>query len=167
MINRLSKDFKAYFKNLAIPLTSFVILIFLVFQTVASFNLIGRTVHKYYGSPFLFPFLDYPMYDAPHYEGDTLKQYFVFGTLEDLTEVPIVPEDLGLHFWLFRRGFVFALLKDDYDEIKNYAALYEKRHNKRLIGLRLENHPLVLSRDGVDPGVKQTLKNFRLETLGK
>jgi len=86
---------------------------------------------------------------------------------EDLTEVPILPETLGLHFWLFRRGLVFALLRDDYDKIKNYAALYEKRHNKQLIGLRLENHPLVLSRDGVNPGIKQTLKNFRFETLEK
>ena len=120
--------------------------------------------------PLLWPFLDYPMYSIPHHDGDALDRYFVFGTLKDSAEVPIFPEDLGLHFWQFygqsqQRSVVAALLHENSNLIKTYVELYQSRHNKRLLGLRLENHPLILSREAVNPGPRQVLKNIRFTTI--
>ena len=110
------------------------------------------------------------MYSIPHHDGDALDRYFVFGTLEDSAEVPIFPEDLGLHFWQFygqsqQRSVVAALLHENSNLIKTYVELYQSRHNKRLLGLRLENHPLILSREAVNPGPRQVLKNIRFTTI--
>ncbi len=173
------------FKKLAVPSTSFVIIMFLVLQIVAGFApviLDGPAGHRTASvarlfsdiylvfPPLLWPFLNYPMYCIPHHKGDALDQYFVFGTLEDSIEVPILPEDLGLHFWQFygksqERGVVIALLQENNKLIKTYVELYQSRHNKRLVGLRLENHPLILSREGVNPGPRQVLKNFQFNTI--
>jgi hypothetical protein len=57
------------------------------------------------------------MYGEAFYEGDQIHQPLVFGVLENSTEVSILPEDLGLDFWLFSKGFVHALLYDDHEQI--------------------------------------------------
>ena len=173
------------FKKLSVPLISFVIATFLVLQAVAGFvpmlldgpaghrtAFVARLFSNIYlvFPPLLWPFLDYPMYSIPHHDGDALDRYFVFGTLEDSAEVPIFPEDLGLHFWQFygqsqQRSVVAALLHENSSLIKTYVELYQSRHNKRLLGLRLENHPLILSREAVNPGPRQVLKNIRFTTI--
>ena len=145
---------------------SIVIIFVLTLGAISALNF--KLIYKpLRGSPDLWPFLDYPMYSTAHYEGEEIEHYAVFGTLEDATEVPILPEDFGLHFWIFRRTFVFAMLGDDQKQIKDYAELYNSRHNKYLTGLRLENHPLILSGNGANPGLRQILRNVRLETLEK
>jgi hypothetical protein len=173
------------FKKLAVASISFVIATFLVLQAVAGFApliLDGPAGHRTAAvarlfsnvylvfPPMLWPFLDYPMYCLPHHKGDALDRYFVFGTLEDSTEVPIFPEDLGLHFWQFygqsqQIGVVVALLRENNKLIKTYVELYQSRHNKRLLGLRLENHPLILSREGANPGPRQVLKRIQFNTI--
>jgi hypothetical protein len=165
-----------FLRKLAIPLTSLVIVTFLVLQTVAGFGglILGSPPPSSYmyllHSPWSWPFLDYPMYAPPRYEGESIDQYFVFGTLEDSSEVPIRPDDLGLDFWLFSGitqgiGVVPALLRHDTKRIQDYIDLYRSRHNKRLVALRLENHPLILLRGGVKPGTPQVLKTFRFESI--
>lgn len=117
--------------------------------------------------PALWPFIDYPMYNYPKYEGDKLNQYFIFGILEDSTEVLIRPEDLGLNYWIFMYGFKESLRKGNDKDIKNFAKLYESRHNKKLLGLRFEDRPLVLSKERVVPGSPEVVKNIKLEDLEK
>ena len=144
------------FRKLAIPLTSLAILIFLTLQVYAIFAHV---------SPRLWPFLDYPMYKQARYAGETLNQYFLFGILKDLTEVPIFPGDLGLDFWKFEQGPVLALRRKDREKLKTYVQLYQSRHNKQLVSLRLENHPLVLSREGASAAPPQVLEHVNFETV--
>lgn len=167
------KNCKANFKRLAVPLTSLIILTFLTLQAVATFRILcpppalfpSLSPLRILCAPALYPFLDYPLYAPPHYEGDTIDQRLVFGVSEDLTEAPILPEELGLSFFEFEKEFLLALRDGKGDEVNKYVELYQRKHNKKLIGLRLENHPLVLSREGVKPGPKQILENFQLKFL--
>ena len=141
--------------RVTLAITSLVILIFLGLQTIALLGLYrGR----------LWPFVDYPMYRHPHYEGDSIDRYFLFGISEDNTEMPISAEDLGLNFWKFLWGFVPAVVEDRREQIEVYIDFYRTRHNKVLLGLRLENHPLVLSRNGLSPAPVQVVKTIRLKS---
>jgi hypothetical protein len=112
--------------------------------------------------PLLWPFIDYPMYSHPNYLGDDIKQYVIVGILPDSTEVRIQAEDLGLNYWIFMYGFKEALRKSDRQDIKNFIQLYESRNNKKLIGVRLENHPLILTKEGVEPGEPKVVTDFKL-----
>lgn len=115
--------------------------------------------------PSFWPFIDYPMYSYPNYLGDDIKQYVIFGILPDSTEVRIQPEDLGINYWIFMYGFKEALRKNDRKDIKNFIELYESRNNKKLIGVRLENHPLILTKEGVSPGKAKVVTDVKLEDL--
>lgn len=103
------------------------------------------------------------MYKTPHYKGETVDEYLVVGILENSEEVPIRPEEMGLHFWLYRDGFVPALWRGDRARIKEYVRLYESRQHKKLIGLRLEVHPMMLSAEGVRPAPPQVMKKLELQ----
>lgn len=152
------------------PLISLFILIILALQAVAGFRVFcppksfrNLSSLRILCPPLLWPFLDYPMYSSPHYAGDTISQPLVFGILEDSSEVPILPEDLGLDYWQFMRGLVEdGLLRDRRERIKIYAELYRSRHNKKLTGLRLKNHPFVLSREGAYRVSPRVVKEIRL-----
>ena len=107
------------------------------------------------------------MYASPHFAGDAISRYAVFGTLQDSTEVPIIPEDLGIGYWHFRKRFINGLARDNYDEVKAFVHLYQNTRQRRLVSVRLENHPLILAKDGVRSAPPQILKNFSLELSGK
>lgn len=83
-----------------------VILTILFFQAVAVFDLrfgpIGR-------APYLYPFLDYPMYSRVHQEGEAITQYRVYAVLADSSEALVRPSDLGLSFWLYHNGLITGL----------------------------------------------------------
>ena len=110
--------------------------------------------------PALYPFLEYPMYGEPRYAGHNIIQYFVYGTLADGREVIISPEDLGFHFWLFDEHLIKPLLADDQEKIQEAIALYQDLHQQQITSLRLENHPLVVSKQGATPGENQVIKTF-------
>ena len=166
MINRPT----ARLGKLGLPFTSLIILGFLTLQTVAAFRILcppGTLLHlaplRLLCSPSLYPFLDYPMYSDSFREGHKIEQFLVFGVLEDSTEVSILPVDLGLNFWLFRMGFVSSLLQGNRERMETYIELYHRKHQRQLIALRLENHPLVLSKEGVNQAPPQVLKAIQLE----
>lgn len=115
--------------------------------------------------PALYPFLTYPMYGEPRYAGHNIIQYFVYGTLADGQEVTILPEDLGFHFWLFDEHLIKPLLTDNRDKIQEAIALYQELHQEQLTSLRLENHPLVVSKQGAKPGEIEVIKTFSTTQL--
>jgi hypothetical protein len=112
-------------------------------------------------APRLWPFLDYPMYSAPHRAGDVIDQFRVFGRLDDSSEVPILPADLHLDPFEFMYTFASQLQEATNETAHRYADIYQRTRGRRLVELRLENHPLVLSRDGVRPGPVRIVKEFR------
>jgi hypothetical protein len=147
-------------EKLALLLTSLFIITLLSLQTVATFGGIYS---------FIWPFVNYPMYKQAHYEGESVHiRYMVFGILEDSTEVPILPEDLGLNFWKFDgihgEGFVPAIRSGDEKRLNSYVQEYQKRKGKKLAGLRLEDQPFILSPKGAKPARLQTLQIIRLDS---
>ena len=116
-------------------------------------------------SPRLWPFLDYPMYNQAHYEGEAVNRYVVFGIFADASEARILPEDLNLDFWKFEYGPVQMLRRGDVEALKPYARFYSAQQNKMLVGLRLENHPITLLDQGVRVAAPQVLKSVSLESV--
>jgi hypothetical protein len=87
--------------------------------------------------------------------------------LEDFSEVQIFPEDLGLRStrWAYKEGLISALDQASDDEIRKFVESSERRRSKKLIALRLENHPLLLSTAGLKPGQIEILKKIHLSSL--
>jgi len=146
----------AFLRGVTIARSSLIIFSCLVLQSVAVFHPV---------SPRLWPFLDYPMYGRARYEGDAVTRYLVFGIFTDASETRILPEDLDLDFWKFEYGPVQMLRRGDVESLKPYAQLYSDRQNKRLVGLRLENHPFTLSDQGVHAAPTQVVNSVSLEPV--
>ena len=129
--------YKADRKKLAVCLISLVILTTLFVQS--SVTLAGRAaaytvIPQLYSARVLrdgtlWPFLDYTMYTRLHQVGDQISRYSVFGTLEDSTVVPILPQDLGVNKWHFKKHLQRALESKDEEKIKEWAEIYRDRHN--------------------------------------
>ena len=113
--------------------------------------------------PSLWPFLDYPMYSDSHHEGDSIMQYHLVGVLEDFTKVQIGPDDLDMGFWRFRKNVVFELLRNQDERVNSVVELYQLKYKKRLREIYLENHPLILRRDGLVPGKPEVLRSFQVK----
>lgn len=125
-------------------LASFVIFAVLTLQGTA---VVGSVKKR------LWPFTNYPMYSKAFAEGDLLHRYHVFAILDE-GDVEILPKDLGLNFWKFELGLVRDLRRPHDDprvaaKLAMYRRLYETRHDRRLTGFRLENHPVQILRTGM------------------
>lgn len=135
-----------------------MILTILFFQAVAVFDLrfgpIGR-------APYLYPFLDYPMYSRVHHEGEALTQYRVYAVLADSSEALVRPSDLGLSFWLYHNGLITGLRRGDAERVRAYARLYRERNGVRVEAFRLEDHPVVLTSDGFRDGSREPRSSSR------
>lgn len=98
--------------------------------------------------PAFYPFLDYPMYAGSRPEGVQVNRYIAIGILEDSTEFEISPEILDLTRYKFFRNFINDLIENKTQNIKIYFERYNTSHSQKLIRIRLENHPIKLSREG-------------------
>lgn len=112
--------------------------------------------------PALYPFLDYPMYAGARYEGVNINQYFLIGILEDGTEVTITSDDLNISRYDFLRNILPQIEKQNLQVIEKYVKIYEQKSHRNLINLRLENHPLVITRDGVNSSEKEVVVDLKL-----
>jgi hypothetical protein len=170
----LPVNFK-FLKKRAVGLISLVILTVLFLQAGTTFRLFcpperlfpSLSSYQIFCSPSLWPILEYAIYHIPHYEGEKLDQPLLFGMLEDFTEVQIFPEDLGLRStrWAYREGLMSALDQMSDEDITKFVESYERKRSKKLIVLRLENHPVVLSKKGVELGQTEVLKKIHLNSL--
>lgn len=115
--------------------------------------------------PDRWPFLSYPMYRGAHFPGEAIPRYRVFGILEDSSEVQITPEALGTNFWIWERRLAQAIDPVDTDDLRAMATLYESRSGASVSGFRLENHPLVLSQEGVEDGTAEVIRVVWLDDL--
>ena len=94
------------------------------------------------------PFLSYPMYNMPHYAGDTVPVYRLTGILEDGRAVPIGAADLNLKFFQFLHGPVRAILRGDKQALRPYVDDWNRRRGENIATVRLENHAVGLAEDG-------------------
>ena len=152
------REFKGYPAKLVIPLLSLLILTILGVQASISFP--WRYISTYIPAvdavgealkpPSAWPFLDYRMYAITHYEGDQILRERVFASLQASSEVEVLPGSLGVNYWQFQNGLISDLLAGDRERVLEWVDVYESRHGGRIVSLRVENHPLVFSGDGVE-----------------
>lgn len=117
--------------------------------------------------PSLWPFMSYPMYSYPKYRGNTIKQYAIFATLTDKTEVRIQPEDLGLNYWIFMYGLKEALRLENHQAILDYVDLYERKQNRKVLDISLKIYPLELTDTGLVEKPIETERKFKIEDIKK
>jgi hypothetical protein len=103
-------------------------------------------------SPKLWPFLDYPMYNAAHFPGEQLVHYVVVGEPADSQAIEVTPAALGISDREYRQGLVDAMIQRDQERLAPYVARLEQHSGRKLRALRLENRPWVLAEDGVRQG---------------
>lgn len=170
------KNSQIHSPKLGIFLTSLAILFILGFQFYTARHLREfwpkfrklQALHKMLNppsDPALWPFMSYPMYSYPNYLGDKIKQYSIYGVLENDNEVQILPEDLGINYWIFMYSLKEALRKKNYEEIKNFAQLYEIKNQKDLISLQLRNTPFVLTEKGLVSEPQEIVTDINLRKL--
>ena len=109
--------------------------------------------------PALWPVLDHPMFRSAHYPGDRLGRHFLFVILDDSTEIPIGREDFA--YWQLR-VLQRNIAEGDSARIAEFVQGWESRHQRRLRGLRLENHPLVFTGSSVEEGPREILRDLAL-----
>ena len=145
--------------KLAYPFFSLVIVVFLGLESVAVFGRVPR---------FFYPFVSIPMYHLAHYEGESIKvRHYLIGILKNSGEVEILPDDLGVSFWQLQTNFSNAIIREDFTIIEPYVRHYESRTGNHLIGLRLEDHPITLTREGFQPAPFEVVKTFKLPESGR
>jgi hypothetical protein len=99
---------------------------------------------------YFWPFVSYPMYNGAHFEGEKLHQYRLMAIL-DGEEKEIGPYDFGMNYFTFQRGGIRAMLKADRQAMQKYADFYKLRTKKMVKAFRLEDRPLVLTKQGPKP----------------
>lgn len=105
------------------------------------------------------------MYKQARYEGNRINQYTLIGTFEDSTEAVILPEDVGLGFWHFEDIFIKPVLKGDSKKILSAVDLYKDKNQQDPVEFRLENQPIVLTRDGVHQPSVETVSSIDVAEL--
>lgn len=144
---------------------SMVIVTVLGFQAVASIRL---TVGPLERSPYLWPFIDYPMYSQPRYAGDELPRHSAFGITEHGERVRITPEILDTDYWIYRDAFVFPFVHTPLrDDLAPGVELFESRRGVGLVEVTLEDHPLILTREGWIEGEPTTVGVARRQGPGE
>lgn len=155
------KQRRVLLEKLSIPLISIVILGFLFLQAGETF----RVFCPWKCAPSFWPFMDYPMYDQSHYAGEKIDQVHVIGLLDDSTEVEINYRDFGLNSLFKMELVVRALVEHDLEQLAVYIKTYDDTHPGRLAGLRLENSPLVLTKEGTKAAQAEVWAEFRVDEL--
>ncbi len=127
-------------------LASLVIVACLGLQGAATFGSI---------SSLTWPFMDYPMYRRAYGPGDPINEKQVVGRLRDGSDIVITPEAAAMTFWQFQRNVVYILgdfargQEGDRRPLETLRDHYRQRHQQDLAELRLENHPIRITPEGI------------------
>ena len=112
--------------------------IILIAQLIASFGHSDR----------FFPFLWYPMYATPRYDGDRLVvRHFLFAITADGRRHRVLPEDLNIDFWRFERLVIPAIKKREWERLATPLPQIRLLH-PHVVRLEVEDYPLVITRHG-------------------
>jgi hypothetical protein len=113
--------------------------------------------------PYLFPFLDYPMYSLAHYEGETVPRYRIYGITADGTELAIDHRALDIKYFLYRKSFLWPVQRQEATpELLALVDVFERRSGATLKALRLENSPVSVTAEGLRDEPAETLLTFAL-----
>jgi hypothetical protein len=155
-----SSDYKG--KTFLTSLAIAAILGLQLYASLLSANLAARVpALQKVRAPNTWPFLDHYMFRVPHYPGDPVDRYLLFGLLEDSTEVEIRPRDVGIGGYHLE-DVISAIREDDLQRAVEVAGLWEDRNRKRLIGLRIEYHPATFTPAGLEERPPEVVKTVAL-----
>jgi hypothetical protein len=97
-----------------------------------------------------FPFMWYPMYAPPHFEGERITvHHSIYAVQANGTRHHIRPEHLGLEFWRYER-LARQLLVNHVEPNAPALAVIRKRH-PNLTELQINDYPMVITRNGPRP----------------
>lgn len=129
--------------SLAIGAISCVIIGIVGLQAFASFINPGR-----WG----WPFIAYPMYKTPHFDGErVLYDFEVYAVHDDGSESLISLADVP--YWIFKHKVVDGLIRRDRESVQPLIAAYCERTRKEVVEVRLQDMGVGLSRDGLVQGL--------------
>ena len=108
------------------------------------------------------PFVAYPMYKWPHYEGERfdhdLTAYLV---MDDASERVITGEDVGLPFWIFEKRLWNPIRSGSPEHLQPFLEGVCPKFDNRIVAVRLEDKGMALGRSGIveklPPGVVGSL----------
>ena len=109
------------------------------------------------------PFIDYPMYQHKHREGERIDGgHSVYATLADGSEIEIRPADVGTTYFKFQGHVAKALVRGRENSWKPLLQQFEKRRNVKIVRLRVENYPMVITKEGGKPAPAEVVKIVEL-----
>ncbi|MGH8593460.1 MAG: hypothetical protein ACREX9_17365 [Gammaproteobacteria bacterium] len=114
------------------------------------------------GGDDFWPFIDYPMYQHKHREGERVDVgHSVYATLADSREVKIGPADVGITHFKFQGHVAKALVHGRENRWKPLLRQLEKRRKVKIVGLRVENYPMVITKEGGKPAPAEVLARYK------
>ncbi|MEO1395424.1 MAG: hypothetical protein AAFV90_21180 [Cyanobacteria bacterium J06634_5] len=115
--------------------------------------------------PNLYPFLNYGMYSRTKKEGVAVAQYHLMAVFADGSEKRLMPEDLGTTDYWFHGMILRSLAGKDDSKIGPFIQAYEAAGNPSFVTLRLDNNPLVVTREGIDEPPTEMVYSLSIESL--
>jgi hypothetical protein len=106
-------------------------------------------------APWLYPFIDYPMYSQAREQGEPTLEPRVRATLENGIDRAIGPEDLALDYFMFKEQMVGAITRADADQLRQLVKPIELLEHHRVSSLQLELEPIRLGEHGIERGPRE------------
>lgn len=125
--------------------------------------LIAQFIASFGDSDRYFPFLWYPMYAQPRYDGDRLVvHHSLFAVVADGGRHRVLPEDLNINFWRFERVVISAVKKQDWERLETPLSQIRSLH-PHVVRLEIEDNPLVITSQGPASAPRQLVASLSLE----
>lgn len=112
----------------------------------------------------LWPFICYPMYSIPHFQGENVPIYSLIGVKADGTEVQMTPEDmgLGLSYHLWQKRPVTSMRVGTFEDLPPHLERYKKRTGNLLREVKLINSPARMVEGKIEKLPPITVATYRV-----
>jgi hypothetical protein len=130
----------------------------LVPQAIASFGHSDR----------YFPFLWYPMYAKPHFEGERIDvEHRIYAVMPDGQRKLIdAALDLDIDFWRYERRLARPLIAGDLHEVGYLLKRIVGRY-PTLTAIEVHDYPVVITRDGPVPAPSRSVARVRRSAMAE
>ena len=122
----------------------------------------------------MWPFINYPMYKTPHFDGDRLNvRILLYANLDNGEIVEIRPKDVGFrYFQFFYHARCIAehppkVCKEPAIYAKRLADRYAIRSDNRILALTTKSYPAKITRNGAAPMESVVLGTVKLPNLSE
>jgi hypothetical protein len=103
-------------------------------------------------APWLYPFIDYPMYSQARARGEATLEPRVSATLINGTDLAISPADLGMSYFMFNEQLVGSIAKSDRARLRRLVKPIEDREHQKVSIVRLELEAMRWGEHGIERG---------------